>query len=108
MLFVVLVPANSLPPATVNPEMCCRFIGVSFELDAIMVSTIKTVQRRSRGVKWEENDEVIIRACLVAAFLPPFGFSGYQLLAGVTLVIPIIQEFKNSQTQRLLPTPFAF
>ena len=37
MLFVVLVPANSLaPPVTVNPEMCCRLIGLSLELDAIM------------------------------------------------------------------------
>ncbi len=58
MLFVVLVPANSLPPLTVNPEMCCGWIAVSLELDAIMVSPIKTVQRRSREVKWEENDEV--------------------------------------------------
>lgn len=39
----------------------------------------------------------LIRACLAAAFLPPFGFSGYQLLPGVTLVIPIIQEFKTAK-----------
>lgn len=54
ILLVVLLPANSLPPVTVNPEMCCRLMGISLELDAIMLSPIKMVGRRSREVKWEE------------------------------------------------------
>ena len=54
MLFVVLLPANSLPPVTVNPEIRCRLMGISLELDAIMLSPTNTVQRRSREVKWEE------------------------------------------------------
>ena len=55
MLFVVLLPANSLdPPVTLNPEMCCRLMGISLELDAIMLPPIMTVQRRNREVKWKE------------------------------------------------------
>lgn len=51
VVLLLLVPANSLAPrVTLNPEMCCRLIGDSLELDAIM--------RKSREVKQEENDEV--------------------------------------------------
>ncbi len=56
MFFVLLslaIPANNFPPSgAVNPETC-RSIAVSLELEAIMVQSIKTVQRRSRDAKRE-------------------------------------------------------